>query len=247
MVHCQPFLGRDKVLLVTAHVVTGKQGFDNGRTGGGCADTDVFQAIPQFGFLQLLAATLHCRKQAALGVQWTGLGLFLHVLRRLQGEGFAGLQGRKGGGFFFLVLLSTDGTPSGGLDNRPFGGKVATRCGETNRCNVLYATGGEGFEQAGGNHIVHLALVLRQFAGQTFGDNQGMVIGDFPCVHAAAVECRPFQGGGTGGESGVLLQKGNAGRDFVENIVGDKAGAGTGVAKYLFLVKRLCYGKGFVG
>ena len=74
-----------------------------------------------------------------------------------------------------------------------------------------------------------------------------MVIGDFPGIHTAAVECRPFQGGGIGRESGVLFQKGNAGRDFVENIVGDKAGAGTGVAKYLFLVKRLCYGKGFVG
>ena len=59
MVHRQPFFSRDKVLLVTAHVVTGKQGFDNGRTGGGRADTDVFQAVPQFSFLQLLAATLH--------------------------------------------------------------------------------------------------------------------------------------------------------------------------------------------
>ena len=39
MVHRQTFLGRDKVLLVPAHVVTGKQGFDNGRTGGGRADT----------------------------------------------------------------------------------------------------------------------------------------------------------------------------------------------------------------
>ena len=97
---------------------------------------------------------------------------------------------RKDGGFFFLVLLATDGTPSGGLDYCPFGGKVATRCGETDGCNVLYATGGEGFEQAGGNHIVHLALVLRQFAGQTFGNNQSMVIGDFSCVHATAVECR---------------------------------------------------------
>ena len=165
MVHRQTFLGRDKVLLVTAHVVTGEQGFDNGRTGGGRADADVFQAVPQFGFLQLLAATLHSGKQAALGVQGTGLGLFLHVLRRLQGEGFTGLQRRKGGGFFFLVLLATDDTPSGRFDNCPFGDKVATRCGETDGGNVLYATGGEGFEQAGGNHIVHLAFVLRQFAG----------------------------------------------------------------------------------
>ena len=63
-----------------------------------------------------------------------------------------------------------------------------------------------------------------------------MVVGDFLIVHAAAVECRPFQGGGIGGKSRVLFQKDDAGRDFVENIVGDIMGACAGIAQNFRLV-----------
>ena len=73
----------------------GQRGSHDGGTGGGRADAVPFQAVPQLVVPQLPAAMLHRRKQAALGVQGTGLGLFLHVLRRLQGEGFAGLQGGR--------------------------------------------------------------------------------------------------------------------------------------------------------
>ena len=56
-----------------------------------------------------------------------------------------------------------------------------------------------------------------------------MVVGNFPRIHAAAVERSPFQGGGMGGESWVPLQQGDAVGYLVEHIVREVAGAGTGI------------------
>lgn len=112
--------------------------------------------------------------------------------------------------------------------------------------NILDTAGGEGFEQAGCHHVVHLALVPGQLAGQVLGDDKRMMVGDSLPVHAAAVKRSPFQGGGMGGESRVLLQQGDAVRYLVENIVGEIAGAGTGIAQHLLFVKRLGDGEGLV-
>ena len=71
-----------------------------------------------------------------------------------------------------------------------------------------------------------------------------MVVGNFPRIHAAAVERSPFQGGGMGGESRVSLQQGDAVGYLVEHIVREVAGAGTGIAQHLLLVKRLGDGEG---
>ena len=108
---------------------------------------------------------------------------------------------------------------SGGSDDRPLGGEHAVPCRERDGGSVLEATGGEGFEQAGGYHVVYRALVGGQLAGQTLGDDERMVVGDFPCVHAAAVERSPFQGGGMGGESRVPLQQGDTIGYLVEHVV----------------------------
>src|SRR5699024_12185305 len=54
------------------HVVTGKEGLDDGGTGGGRADTVPFQTVSKLVVLQLPAAMLHRRKEAALGVQEIG-------------------------------------------------------------------------------------------------------------------------------------------------------------------------------
>ena len=97
---------------------------------------------------------------------------------------------------------SWHGTPSGGLDDRSLGGEHAVPRRERDGDNVFEATGGEGFEQAGGYHVVHRALVGGQFAGQTLGDDERMVVGDFTCVHAAAVERSPFQDGGMDSKAG---------------------------------------------
>lgn len=163
---------------------------------------------------------LHRRKEAALGVQGTGLGLFLHTLRRLQGESLVGLQSRQSGCSLVVLLpLVPHGTPSGGSDDRPLGGEHAVPCRERDGGSVLEATGGEGFEQAGGYHVIYRAFVGGQLAGQTLGDDERMVVGDFPCVHAAAVERSSFQGGGMGGESRVPLQQGDTIGYLVEHIV----------------------------
>ena len=45
------------------------------------------------------------------------------------------------------------------------------------------------------------------------------MVGNFPRIHAAAVERSPFQGGGMGGESRVPLQQGDAIGYLVEHIV----------------------------
>lgn len=247
LIHGKPLVGRHEALLLPAHVVTGKEGLDDGGTGGGRADTVPFQAVPQLVVPQLPAAMLHRRKEAALGVQGTGLGLFLHALRRLQGERLAGLQGRQSGcTLVVLVPLVPHGTPSGRPDDRPLGGEHAVPRRERDGGNVLEATGGEGFEQAGGYHVVHRALVGGQFAGQTLGDDERMVVGNFPHIHAAAVERSSFQGGGMGGESRVPLQQGDAVGYLVEHIVREVTGAGTGVAQHLLLVKRLGDGEGLV-
>ena len=103
-----------------------------------------------------------------------------------------------------------------------------------------------GVEQAGGYHVVHRALVGGQLAGQTLGDDERMVVGNFSRIHAAAVERSPFQGGGMSGESRVPLQQGDAVGYLVEHIVREVAGAGTGVAQHLLLVKRLGDGEGLV-
>ncbi len=122
---------------------------------------------------------------------------------------------------FLVVLLPLVpyGTPSGGSDDRPLGGEHAVPCRERDGGSVLEATGGEGFEQAGGYHVVYRALVGGQLAGQTLGDDERMVVGDFPCVHTAAVARSPFQGGGMGGESRVPLQQGDTIGYLVEHVV----------------------------
>ena len=81
IIHGKPFVSRHEALLLPAHIATGKEGLNDGGTGGGRADTVLFQAVPQLVVLQLPAAMLHRRKQGTLGVQGTGLGLFLHTLR----------------------------------------------------------------------------------------------------------------------------------------------------------------------
>ena len=154
------------------------------------------------------------------------------------------MQGRQSG--HALVVLVPHGTPSGGLDDRSLGGEHAVPRRERDGDNVFEATGGEGFEQAGGYHVVHRALVGGQFAGQTLGDDERMVVGDFTCVHAAAVERSPFQDGGMDSKSRVPLQQGDAVGYLVENIVREVAGTGTGVAQHLFLVERLGDGEGLV-
>ena len=247
LIHGKPLAGRYEALLLPAHIVPGKEGFDDGGTGGGRADAVPFQAVPQLVVLQIPAAMLHRRKEAALGVQGTGLGLFLYALRRLQGERLAGLQGRQSGcSLVVLVPLATHGTPSGRPDDRSLGGEHAVPRRERDGGNVLEATGGKGFEQAGGYHVVHRALVGGQLAGQTLGDDERMVVGNFPRIHAAAVERSPFQGGGMGGESRVPLQQGDAVGYLVEHILREVAGAGTGIAQHLLLVKRLGDGEGLV-
>lgn len=101
---------------------------------------------------------------------------------------------------------------------------------------------GEGLTlpQGGKDDGIVVVLVL-------FGDNKRMVVGYLFIVHAAAVERCPSESGGTGGESGVLLQKGDARGYFVENIVGYVTGAGTGIAQHFVLfVERLRKCEGLV-
>jgi len=78
------------------------------RTGSRYLSDDVFDEIPdRIALLERYpafaahaaalkgASLLHRRKEAALGVQGTGLGLFLHTLRRLQGESLVGAGRRR--------------------------------------------------------------------------------------------------------------------------------------------------------
>mgnify|MGYP006964173244 CR=1 FL=1 len=98
------------------------------------------------------------------------------------------------------------------LTTVPFGGEHAVPRRERDGGNILEATGGEGFEQAGGYHVVHRALVGGQLAGQTLGDDERMVVGNFPRIHAAAVERSSFQGGRHGRRKLGTAPAGRCGR-----------------------------------
>ena len=59
LIHGKPLVGRHEALLLPAHVVTGKEGLDDGGTGGGRADTVPFQTVSKLVVLQPPAAMLH--------------------------------------------------------------------------------------------------------------------------------------------------------------------------------------------
>ena len=201
----KPFLRRHERLLHAHHVFPFEQGLDDGGTGGGRADAAVLQRLPRFLVLQALApGGLHRRQQGAFGMQR------LRACHARTHRTAAHCQyitffpvGQNG----VYVVLAIDRPPARlahdaafcleryALTLRPDGGRV------------LDALRGERFHHAPHNHVVDGLLVLVERQWTVGCHQQGMVVGHFRGVHAAAVQS--VQGSN-------LLRKGRMGCQTVE-------------------------------
>ena len=104
----------------------------------------------------------------------------------------------------------------------------------------------KGFQHTPGYHFINSPFVFGEFARQVLGNNQGMMVGYFTVIHAAAVQGCAIQPGGISGKTGVSLQKGDAFRHFLENILRNITASGSGIGHHFLLVQALRYGKRLV-
>ena len=148
----KPFFGGYKRLLATFHVTAFEKRFDDGCTGGGCADAAVLQCLPQRVVLDFLTCRFHCGQQGGFGMQRLGFGLALRDGGGFQCQRVAFLP--AGDGSLFLVVLEIDGTPSGLFDDAAFHRELHSGTIRRDGGGVLDALFGECLHHAPGNHLI---------------------------------------------------------------------------------------------
>ena len=235
-VESQPLLGGHERLLATLHVATGKEGLDDGGTGGGSAYSTFLHGLTHFLVLHVLACRLHRRKQGGFGMQGLRLGLALGEADAAYGKGVAALPRRK---YLFIVLFAQHGTPSRLTDDAALGGKLRLTAEGGDGGEFLDALVGEGFHHAPGYHLIDGVVLFREEQRFLACDEQGVVVGHLAVIHAAAGQ--PVPVGYLANPFWIAAQEGEQLGNFGKDIFGDVAAAGARISDELLLVELLRY------
>ena len=197
------FLSRDERLLLAHHVLACKEGFDDGGTGSGRADTAILELRTQFFVLQLFARRLHRCQQRTFRVQGLGLGRslcqrtgterkLLTFLPLRDDDAFSILPAFPFFGFRLLLVFFSavfeDSTPTLFFDNFTFEDKLHILAGGSNRTDILHASGGEGFEHTSDYHIVDDYFLSKHVYRLLARNEQGVVVGHFLAVHRMRIK-----------------------------------------------------------
>ena len=197
------FLSRDERLLLAHHVLACKEGFDDGGTGSGRADTTILELRTQFFVFQLFARRLHRCQQRTFRVQGLGLGRslcqgtsaerkLLTFLPLRDDDAFSVFTAFPFFGFqLFFVFLPTvfeDGTPTLFLDDFTFEDELHAFTDGSNRTDIFHTTGGKSFKHTSGYHVVNDYFLSEHVYRLLARNEQGVVVGHFLAVHRMRIE-----------------------------------------------------------